>query len=258
MPFNYQGVDIPYEQFGREGNAAQWAIQAFQNFYGRPPTQTELAKVVPIFAGGDKNVTDVAGGNRFVASMFEQEKALKDLEKTLNDQMTKQQTQSEEQYRKGQDELSNVLNRQRETASQYYSPTGQGYKALAGQMNNLGLANSGAFSDALAGRLADVERGIGDQAAAGFAIPSLLNQQANQQNLQMQGVQASLYPYMQSIQKPTTLENRGYDMEDFYMQSQLASRLGDMMKPSDFERGLGYANTGSNIFRNVMGGMRGK
>lgn len=253
MPFNYNGVDLNYDQYSRSGNAAQYAVQAFQQHFGRAPTASELAKVVPIFEGGDKNITDVSGGNRYVASLFDQDKALKDLEKTLTEQMTKQQTQSDELYTKQQDQLSQALQKQREAASAYYSPGGTGYQGLAGQVNSAGLLDSGAFSEAIAKQLGEVEKGIAGQAATGFAIPSLLNQQQNQSGIGMQGIQAQMYPYMQSIQTPTTLQNRGYEVEDFYRQAELASRLGQMGQPSGFEKGLGYANTASNIYSNLAG-----
>lgn len=72
MAFNYNGVDLPYQQRGREGNSAQWLIDYFKQSFGRNPTMDEISQFLPIYNGGDKNITDVAAGNAAVARYHQQ------------------------------------------------------------------------------------------------------------------------------------------------------------------------------------------
>lgn len=67
--FNWRGVDLPYHQYSREGNAAQIAVDGFLKIFGRPPSADELAQALPAYLGTDKNIQDKSAGDAFVAQL---------------------------------------------------------------------------------------------------------------------------------------------------------------------------------------------
>lgn len=67
----YDASINPYEKFTRESNAAGYAIKAYRRVYGRDPSQEELAQVLPSYVGSDKNITDISGGDAYVAQLHQ-------------------------------------------------------------------------------------------------------------------------------------------------------------------------------------------
>lgn len=85
MGYSYKGADIPYAKYSREGNAANWATDAYTRLKGRAPTADELAAALPSYLGTDKNITDVGAGDAFIAG----QKNIQDLGKSQYDQSLK-------------------------------------------------------------------------------------------------------------------------------------------------------------------------
>lgn len=73
MAFNYQGVDLPFDQFTHEGNAAQQVITAFRDLVKRDPTQAEIAQYSPVVLAGDPNIGNVPGLRAEVAKLASQQ-----------------------------------------------------------------------------------------------------------------------------------------------------------------------------------------
>lgn len=196
MAYNYNGVDVPYQQYGREGNAAQWAIQAFQNYFGRTPTQDELAQAVPLFAGGDKNISDTGAGNQYVAALHQQQVA--------------KDTAPQEEAKAIQDQypiVQDLINKQVQGQIQNFTdPNSEAYKTFSGNFNNLGITpSSGAFQSGLGSKLGQfsadaLSAGLG---AVGLPIAQTYSQGATQ-------------PFQDTMGTPQTLRDRGYQTQDFY------------------------------------------
>lgn len=64
---------MAYDWNTRRSDEEGYAYQAFERFFGRAPTATELAQATGAYASGDRNRPNVAGGDAFVAQMFEQQ-----------------------------------------------------------------------------------------------------------------------------------------------------------------------------------------
>lgn len=55
----------------RRSDEEGYAYDAFKRFFGREPTETELAQATSAYASGDRNRPNVQGGDAFVAQMYE-------------------------------------------------------------------------------------------------------------------------------------------------------------------------------------------
>lgn len=110
----------------------------------------------------------------------------------------------------------------------FTDPQGSQYQSTIGQLNNIGMADSGAFPQALADKLAPLL----SQGALQLGQETLIPSFANQQNLVSQGADVQSNLGLDSLQ-------RFIEQQNFSQQSDLAKQLAAQGASSSFGSGIG-------------------
>lgn len=223
-----------------QNSSVQQALQAtnifrqqFQNLVGRPPTQQELGQFQSqamggaINAPGDLGYSDASNlANAFIQQSY-----------TPQMQQYAQQ-QQQDQLGKSQNLIQNLINQtMQNTSNQFKDPNSQLYQNFAGQMNNLGITpSSGAFQAGAGSTIANAGLGMMDQGLGSVGIPAIQG---------IQGLASNPNMYGNNDMSHIT------GLQDWGLETGLASMLANQSAPSGFEKDLGYANMASNIFSNV-------
>lgn len=223
MGYKYKEVDIPYGQNSREGNAANWAVDAFGNIFGRAPSALELSKVLPSFIGSDPNITDVGAGTAAVASLRAVQEEGDKQSKQIRDLATSESSAREDRLKK----LGGILTGQ---ADQLFSS--RILPATAEDANAKGIYTGTGFSEALArekGNLAsDVESKLAQEGLSDTDAVLGLNRNALQreQELSTGGLE------------------RGFSLSDYANQANTARMVASSLATPG---GKTAAQTGGNI-----------
>lgn len=123
--------------------------------------------------------------------------------------------------------------------SQYTDPNSPANAQMMGELNNMGMADSGAFPQALASRLAPLLSQDYMQLGTSALEPSF----QTQQSLVQSGTEDQSNLGLASLQ-------RYIDQQNFQNQSTLANQLADKGQPSNFQQGVGGASS-------LLGGLGG-
>ena len=149
--------------------------------------------------------------------------------------------------------LENALAGARKAGTEYYT-TGAGSDILKGYYNNMGLLNSGAFSQGLGGVLGENEATLQNQAFQNFYLPTLMGLQANPQNAFNLG-----QSYNQSLgnlaqNQSQMIGQQNQSGRDFGIQAALLRQMLQMQQPSGAQNAIGYASAALNGVGNTMQG----
>lgn len=216
----------------------------FRNAVGRDPNPDELSSMFENIGGavgsspsGFSNTSYADFQNLFNPY----------IQNTYGQQIQQnQQQQQQTQLGTAQQQIQDLIKKQvSSTASDLTNPNSPTYQAFSGQMNNLGITpSSGAFQAGLGATLG--QAGANDISAAlgGVSLPAISGQMATAQAPYQMSMQ-NMYPGLSSY------GGRQNDIYDFMLQSDLGQKLFDQSQPSGFEKGLGYANSASNIVSNL-------
>lgn len=231
---------------GEMGNSLEQGVmqgtqlfkQQFKNLVGRDPSADELgqfqvnalASALP--NGQNPGYGDLSGiSQNYIQNTFPGE-VTKYQQKQQNDSLDSTQTRVQD--------LVKNLNQQ----TQDYLTNPETQNQIRGQLNNGGMLDSGAYSQTLAGLMAQGATQNQANALSGVSIPAL------------QGIQGlSGIPYQQSISQGQGALGSLNGIRDFNMQAQLAQMLGGMGQPSGFQQGLGTAFAGLQGAGNFMSGI---
>lgn len=254
MAFNYKGVSLNYAPQSREGNAAQWAVDTYNQIHGRNPTAQEIAQALPSFLGGDPNITDIGAGNAFVAS----QKATAD---AATEQQKQQQTLADTQFKQSSDlatqqsatraqrlqDLSKLLTG---SANDLFSSTIA--PATAEDANAKGIYTGTGYSEALARQKANLASTVQSQLSQQGLMDtdSLLGSETNATNAQQALYQSAL----QTSQGLNTAGlSRQFSLQDFANQGNMARTIASSLATPG---GKTAAQTGGTIVNGLAGGVQ--
>lgn len=215
-------------------------MQAYKNLTGKDATIQEIAPFIQnagvSAAGlpGNLGYSDLSSlANNYIQQTFP---------KDVSGYAQQQQT---DQLGKTQQTIQDLISKSTATtAADLTNPNSPTYQSFSGLMNNMGITpSSGAFQAGMGGVLGQNAANTANSALTGVTLPAL------------SGIQGLSGFGLQNAQGNSSLSHMN-DLSDFGLQQQMSQMLFDKMQPSGFEKGLGYANTASNIFGNVAGGAR--
>lgn len=222
-------------QFGDVSDKPAVVIKSYLTHFGRLPTPDEVSQALPQFTGPN--------GDAYVASLAQQNKYQDQIQKAIDAQMQQQKGINQDTLGKTQELYKQNLGDIQKSITDYYSPSGQGGQKLMGDFNNLGLLNSGAFSEGLGNAVAGAQEN--------FQLPALLEmmnlpQEGGQvqSGLGLEGLQNTLFPSQQGAQLPYQLQNQGFDWQQFMAKTDLARQLAEESQPSAFSRDFSMATSG--------------
>jgi hypothetical protein len=122
------------------------------------------------------------------------------------------------------------------TASQFSDPNSQLYKSFSGGMNNMGITpSSGAFQEGAGSAIANAGMTQANAALGSIGIPAASG---------IQGMTAN--PYNQAVSggnaAGSSIDQYMKDLQNFTLQSQLASNLSNQAQPSGIQKDIGMAS----------------
>lgn len=230
------------------GQADQFSSM-FKNLLGRDPTGDEINSM---FGSVGNQVLQSPLGEYGTGYSDFQNLVNPYIQNTYGSDIQKNQKQQQQtQLDSGEKSIQDLINKTMEnTASQFSDPNSKLYQNFSGQMNNLGISpSSSAFQAGAGSTIANSGMDAANQGLASFGIPQISGM-ANTANAPYQMSLQNMYPGLSSY------GGANRDQYDFDQQMQLGQHLFDQSQPNGFEKGLGYANTGSNIISNLMPGAK--
>ena len=261
----------PYGRYGAQYTGSDnqaYAWQALYQMLGRAPTDAEVAQAAPSFQGADPNITNVAGGNQFVAQMVQQ----------LNNQTPQgsQQTADTSANQLNQNVGANYQNLMPTLQSQYLDPLNQLINQQSGTQQ--GLANQTMGQQAgLTGQALGQNQQMTGQALGGqMGINQQgLNQQQGLENQYISGLQNTDQNQMQQLisqlgpsgqlgqQLMGEYNNYGLTPNSGGFQEGLSNTIGNLSMQEQQQianaLGQGYGNvagagqTGTNALSGILG-----